>query len=224
MQFRHRLYSTVAIAVLSAAALMAPVHSARAQAAATAPAIDADDIGGVVRAPNGQAEAGVWVIAETTDLPTKFARIVVTDDSGRYVIPDLPVANYQVWVRGYGLVDSPKLRAKPGQQLNIASVAAPNDAAAAHYYPAIHWHRMMKIPGQYQFGSTARNSIPANLTQIDWLKQMKNIGCVGCHQLGQEATRTIPAQLGSFSSHREAWMRRVQSGQAAEFMVNPLAG
>ena len=37
-------------------------------------------------------EAGVWVIAETTDLPTKFARIVVTDDRGRYVIPDLPKA------------------------------------------------------------------------------------------------------------------------------------
>src|SRR5215831_12491226 len=143
MPFRHRLYSTVAIAVLSGAALMAPVHSARAQAAS--PAIDADDIGGVVRAPNGQAEAGVWVIAETTDLPTNFARIVVTDDQGRYVIPDLPAANYQVWVRGYGLVDSPKLRAKPGQQLNMASVPAPNEAAATHYYPAIYWFSMMRI-------------------------------------------------------------------------------
>ena len=60
-------------------------------------------------------EAGVWVIAETTDLPTRFTRSVVTDDQGRYVIPDLPTANYQVWVRGYGLVDSPKMRAKPGQ-------------------------------------------------------------------------------------------------------------
>ena len=76
------------------------------------------DIGGVVRGPGG-AEAGVWVIAETTELPTKFARIVVTDGEGRYVIPDLPPnVNYQVWVRGYGLVDSPKLRAKPGQILN----------------------------------------------------------------------------------------------------------
>ena len=74
--------------------------------AADAVAIDADDIGGVVTGPKGP-EAGVWVIAETTELPTKFARIVVTDDRGRYLMPDLPKANYDVWVRGYGLVDSP---------------------------------------------------------------------------------------------------------------------
>src|SRR5438034_11234068 len=63
--------------------------------------IDNDDIGGVVRSADG-AEAGVWVIAETTDLLTKYAKIAVTDDQGRYVIPDLPKANYSVWVRGYG--------------------------------------------------------------------------------------------------------------------------
>src|SRR6185436_2421063 len=104
-------------------------------------AIDNDDIGGVVTGPRGP-EAGVWVIAETTELPTKFARMVVTDDQGRYVIPDLPNANYQVWVRGYGLVDSPKLRGKPGQHLNLAAVPAPNETAAAHYYPAIYWYAM----------------------------------------------------------------------------------
>jgi len=68
-------------------------------------AIDTDDIGGIVTSSKGP-EAGVWVIAETTDLPTKFRKIAVTDDSGRYVIPDLPDAKYQVWVRGYGLIDS----------------------------------------------------------------------------------------------------------------------
>src|SRR5262245_64467406 len=83
-------------------------------------AIDQDDIGGVVRSSKGP-EAGVWVIAETTELPTKYAKMVVTDDQGRYVIPDLPRANYSVWVRGYGLVDSPKVRAKPGQQLNLTA-------------------------------------------------------------------------------------------------------
>src|SRR6478752_3311585 len=60
---------------------------------AQAIAIDSDDIGGVVSSAKGP-EAGVWVIAETTDLPTKFARMVVTDDQGRYLIPDLPTANY----------------------------------------------------------------------------------------------------------------------------------
>jgi hypothetical protein len=83
------------------------------------------------------AEAGVWVIAETTELPTHFARIVVTDDLGRYLIPDLPSADYSVWARGYGLIDSPKMRAKPGQHLDLAAAAAPTAAAAAHYYPAI---------------------------------------------------------------------------------------
>src|SRR5712692_5743953 len=71
------------------------------------------DLGGVVSSPNGP-EAGVWVIAETTDLPTKFVKIVVTDDLGRYLVPGLPKANYSVWVRGYGLVDSPKVKATPG--------------------------------------------------------------------------------------------------------------
>jgi hypothetical protein len=76
------------------------------------------------------------VIAETAELPTKFARIVVTDDQGRYLIPDLPAANYSVWVRGYGLVDSAKLTAKLGQLLDHTSVSAPNEAAAASSIPA----------------------------------------------------------------------------------------
>ena len=73
--------------------------------------IDNDDIGGVVTSAKGP-EAGVWVIAETNDLPTRFARMVVTDDGGRYVLPDLPKASYSIWVRGYGLVDSPKVKAR----------------------------------------------------------------------------------------------------------------
>src|SRR5688572_32589420 len=79
--------------------------------------IDNDDIGGVVTGPKGP-EAGVWVIAETTDLPTKFSMTVVTDDQGRYVLPDLPKANYSVWVRGYGLIDSRKVQSAPGKNLN----------------------------------------------------------------------------------------------------------
>src|SRR5262249_41966759 len=159
-------------------------------------AIDNDDIGGGVRAPRGQPEAGGGGVAGNTDLPTKFARIVVTDGEGRYVIPDLPAGDYQGWVRGDGLCEWGKLRATPGQALNVAFVPAPNEAEAAHYYPAIYWYSMMKIPGKDQFGANAKSGIPQDLTQIDWLKQMKNIGCIGCHQIGQEATRTIPAQFG----------------------------
>src|SRR6478672_4479830 len=94
------------------------------QAAAARVAIDADDVGGVVTSAKGP-EAGVWVIAETSDLPTKFVKIVVTDDRGRYVLPDLPKATYNVWVRGYGLVDSPKVQTAPGKTLNLTAVVAP---------------------------------------------------------------------------------------------------
>src|SRR6266478_3209553 len=92
--------------------------------------IDPDDIGGVVTSPKGP-EAGVWVIAETSDLPTHFSRVVVTDDQGRYVVPDLPNATYDVWVRGYGLVDSPKTKGTPGKTLNLTAVVAPDSRAAA---------------------------------------------------------------------------------------------
>ena len=90
----------------------------------------------------------MWVIAETTDLGTKMSKMVVTDDQGRYVIPDLPKAKYKVWVRGYGLVDSPKVDSEPGKQLNLTAVKAPNDKAAAEYYPAIYWYSMIKVPGR----------------------------------------------------------------------------
>jgi hypothetical protein len=216
MRLKTKLCLSVAAICVAAVLAAVPPSQLRAQ---TAVAIDADDIGGVVTGPNGP-EAGVWVIAETAELPTKYAKMVVTDDQGRYVIPDLPTADYSVWVRGYGLVDSPKLRAKPGQHLDIKAVPAPNEAEAAHYYPAIYWYSMMKIPGADQFGG--KTNIPDKLTQVDWLKQMKNIGCIGCHQIGQEATRTIPAAFGK--SGEEGWMRRVQSGQSGEQMTNQLAG
>src|SRR5438132_5317736 len=94
----------------------------RAQQGGASVAIDNDDIGGVVTGARGP-EAGVWVIAETTDLPTKFAKIVVTDDQGRYVVPDLPKAKYKVWVRGYGLVDSAKVDGEPGKLVNLTAQA-----------------------------------------------------------------------------------------------------
>jgi len=90
------------------------------------------DIGGVVASANG-LESGVWVIAETADLPTKFAKVVVTDDNGRYLIPDLPKANYNVWVRGYGLVDSPKIKTVPGKSVNLSAVVASTPVQAAEY-------------------------------------------------------------------------------------------
>jgi hypothetical protein len=180
-----------------------------------------NDISGVVKGSKGP-EAGVWVIAETSDLPTRFARIVVTDDEGRYLIPDLPKANYNVWVRGYGLVDSAKLRGVPGQTIDHAAVAAPDERSAAQYYPAIHWYSMMKIPEASEFGGSSK--IPKNIKREDWVSVMTNRGCVGCHQMGQASTRTLPAAFADIHPSEQAWIRRVQSGQTGQFMVTTLAG
>ena len=214
----HRIRALyLSATALTIAALLAAAPGRLPAQQAAGVAIDNDDLGGFVRSPRGP-EAGVWVIAETTELPTKYAKMVVTDDQGRYVIPDLPTANYSVWVRGYGLVDSPKVRAKPGQQLNLAAVPAPDERTAAHYYPAIYWYTMMKMPPAKDFSGTS--DIPKNITPEIWRQRMGNVDCIGCHQLGQESTRTIPAQLGQFKSGAEAWMRRIGSGQTGEFMMN----
>ncbi len=184
-------------------------------------AIDHDDIGGVVAGPRGP-EAGVWVIAETRDLGVRYIKSVVTDERGRYLVPDLPKASYSVWARGYGLVDSAKVAAVPGKIVNLTAKPAPDAAAAAHYYPAIYWYAMLKIPSASQFGGT--DGIPANVTQTRWLDLMKSNGCIGCHQLGQLSTRTIPAAFGTFKSSEEAWIRRVQAGQSGQQMLGQLKG
>jgi hypothetical protein len=187
--------------------------------------IDSDDIGGVVTGASGP-EAGAWVIAETTDLPTKYVKIVVTDDQGRYVLPDLPKASYAVWVRGYGLVDSPKVKSTPGKNLDLKAVAAPNEAAAAEYYPAIYWYSMLKIPDKSLFPGTGAkgNGMAEKLGhQGEWLDVVKTNGCMSCHQLGNKATRTMPKEFGDLKSSTDAWQRRILSGQAMTSMVNAAA-
>src|SRR5947207_1871593 len=123
--------------------------------------VGATELGGVVSGPGGP-EAGVWVIAETTDLPTKYAKIVVTDDQGRYLIPEMPKAKYKVWVRGYGLVDSGKVDAEPGKTLDLKAVPAPNEKAAAEYYPGMYWYAMINVPATSEFPGTGDkgNGIP----------------------------------------------------------------
>ena len=179
----------------------------------------------MVTGPAGP-EAGVWVIAETTDLPTKYAKIVVTDDQGRYMIPELPKARYKVWVRGYGLVDSAKVDGEPGRLINLTAVKAPNDAAAAEYYPAIYWYSMLKLPDKGLFPGTGpggNGMAPAARSLHQWLDSVKTNGCVGCHQMGGKATRTIPAAFGDMKSSFEAWARRIQSGQAMTSMTTQIA-
>jgi hypothetical protein len=188
--------------------------------------VDPDDIGGVVTGPNGP-EAGVWVIAETNDLPTKFIRIVVTDDQGRYLLPDLPGASYNVWVRGYGLVDSPKVQGTPGRSIDLTAARAPDPRAAAEYYPAGYWFSLLRVPEAGEFPGTGPegNGIPTTMrSQGQWLRVLKSGTCLACHQLGTKATREIPAALGHVESSVAAWERRLQSGQAGGQMINAMNG
>ena len=182
--------------------------------------IDADDIGGVVTSSKGP-EAGVWVIAETKDLPTGYRKIVVTDDQGRYVVPDLPKANYTIWVRGYGLVDSAKVQSEPGKMLDLTAVIAPSEKEAAKYYPGAYWYSLLHIPPKSDFPGTGANGngISERIKdQGEWIETMKTDGCESCHQLGDKATREITPSLGAFDTSAAAWDRRIQSAQVGSMM------
>ncbi len=186
--------------------------------------IGSTDFGGQVTSSHGP-EAGVWVIAETNSLPTKFVKIAVTDDAGQYLLPDLPGAEYHVFVRGYGLVDSPKVAASRGRRLDLTAVVAPSLAAAAEYYPAVYWYSMLRVPGAGEFPGTGPkgNGMPESLkSQEQWLDIVKTDGCYTCHQLGDKATRTIPKELGTFATSAAAWERRIQSGQATAQMAGAI--
>jgi hypothetical protein len=186
--------------------------------------IDNDDIGGVVTSVKGP-EAGVWVIAETTDFPTRFAKMVVTDDHGRFVLPDLPKANYSLWVRGYGLADSRKVRATPGKIVNLKAVVAPTAAAAAEYYPSIYWFSMLKIPDKSEFpgtGPQGNGIATSSHTQYEWLNNIKSNGCHGCHQIGNKATRVVSKEWGQSAPSVGIWMRRMLVGQGDESMMSQI--
>lgn len=179
------------------------------------------EIAGVVESSKGP-EAGVWVIAESSDLGTKFRKIVVTNERGQYLLPDLPVADYKVWVRGYGLVDSDPVDAKPGKTLSLTAKVAPTARAAAEYYPASYWVSLLNVPPKSAFPMTVAASPSQVLeTQADWLYVVK--GCWGCHQMGTKATREIPASLGAFASSVQAWGRFISSGQLGQHMNGMLS-
>jgi hypothetical protein len=196
------------------AAEQSPVRTATVQGSNID--IDDNDIAGIVTSRNGP-EAGVWVIAETDAFQTRFTRIVTTDDEGRYLIPDLPDADYTLWVRGYGLTDSNKVYAEPGSHVDLTVVPAPDRATAAEVYPAAYWYAMMHTPDENEI-----SFLEGGLHK--YLSIMKNSDCLGCHQLGNKATRTFPAMFAEmdFESSQAAWTRRISSGQAGARMMRPI--
>ena len=212
MSKRFRLMSTLGMVALFVAGLAVVGGSA----------VAADgDIAGVVTSENGP-EAGVWVIAETHDFDTSFRKIVVTDDTGRFLVPDLPAAAYQVWVRGYGLYDSERTPAQPGDDLDLTSTVASDPKEAAQIYPANYWLSLLEVPPASDFPGTGPrgNGIGTAMhTQADWVDRMKD-GCQLCHQLGNMATRELPMlDLANFDSTADAWDHRIQAGPAGPAMA-----
>jgi hypothetical protein len=217
------------IAATSAALVVATVVTgvAARQGGSTSVDIDSDDIGGVVTSQKGP-EAGVWVVALTRDLPTKYIKIVVTDDRGRYVLPDLPKGSYEIWVRGYGLVDSPHVQSTPGSRLNLQAVVAPTAKAAAEYYPANYWYALLEPPPKSDFPGTGRtgNGIPEGIkTQGAWLGNIKMTNaCTQCHQMGTKATRELsPGLREKFPNSVDAWSYRLEIGISGAFMNSTMA-
>lgn len=189
--FRQAVGRTLAALMLAALA-----DPAAAQAPRKA-AIDADDIAGRVTSERGP-EAGVWVIAETTDLPTEMTRIVVTGDDGRFVVPDLPKAKYKLWVRGYGLRDSKAVDAALGQDVALSVPVAKNASEAAEIYPATYWFSLIRPPAADQFPGTGAlpkgNGIgTAMVNQQEWMATLKE-ECVNCHLIGDPWTRNLPGE------------------------------
>jgi len=150
------------------------------------------ELGGVVMGSEGP-EAGVWVVAETSDLGTGFQKIVVTNDDGRFLVPDLPEANYDVWVRGYGLVDSPPQPAQPGEDITISVHDAASPQEAAKIYPANYWYSLLSLPPESEFPGTGPdgNGMSQGMrTQAHW-RSMLHDGCELCHQMGNPPTREL---------------------------------
>ena len=180
---------------------------------ATLPAAGDDGvIRGIVRSDAGP-EAGVWVIAATSDLETVFRKIVVTGDDGRFLVPDLPDAEYEVWSRGYGLIDSTPVAARPGDDVELAPAVAADPRDAAAIYPANYWYALLEVPDAGEFPGTGPrgNGISRQMrNQAEWVDRLKD-GCQLCHQMGNLATREVP-NLDDYDSTLHAWEQRVLIG------------
>ena len=205
--------------IMCCSAAVGLVAFAATLVAIQSPDVDGD-ITGVVNSVSGP-EAGVWVIAETDDLDTQFRKIVVTNDDGRFALPDLPAADYEVWVRGYGLLDSEPVTGTPGESLNLEVGQAATPQEAAQVYPANYWYSLLEPPAENEFPGTGSsgNGISESLqSQAAWVDLTKQ-GCQLCHQMGNRFTYDT-SHLTQFDSTAEAWDHRITFGQRGSQMSN----
>ena len=220
MRLVHNRHFALSLLALILAAGVAWVSGDVARAAE-----GADSITGVVQGQDGP-EAGVWVIAETDDLETGFVKIVVTNDEGKFAVPELPDATYKIWVRGYGLTDSAAVEATPGADVTLEAVYPASPQEAAEIYPASYWFSLIEPPPPSEFpgtGPRGNGLSPRMTSQEAFVNQMKQ-GCQLCHQIGNKITREITHIQDRFDSTHEAWDNRVNFGQVGGWMGSILAG
>jgi len=203
--------------VLRCAGLVCAVAALAAYPAGAQTSNPTGYITGTVQGEKGP-EAGVWVIAETKDLPTNFIKIVVTNDQGRFMVPELPAANYKVWVRGYGLVDSTPIEMKPSNNaITLKATTAKTPQEAAKVYPADYWLSLLEVPSKSLFPGTGPkgNGIGTQMTdQNHWVYELKS-GCNFCHQLGNAETRDLTHVFSAkpdLKTSVDAWEWRLGTG------------
>jgi hypothetical protein len=186
-----------------------------------------DFLAGEVHSAAGQAEAGVWVIAETDALPTPYRKIVVTDDAGRFVLPQLPAAAYRVWVRGYGLVDSTPVSGTPGTPLNLTVRTAANAGEAAAIYPANYWLSLFEPPtdaalaGADAAGDNTSKQDDPFKSRAGWIGQLK-LNCILCHQVGSAVTRKPDAESFDHGFLKAAAMNYFADAMGRERLLGAL--
>lgn len=179
------------------------------------------DIDGTVTVVGG-SPAGLWVIAETTDTPSTFRKIVVTADDGRFVIPDLPgEVQFSVWVRGYGVEDSHAFSAEVEHLVDFELPLSPTPQASAAVYPANYWLSLLEIPLSAEFPGTGENGLGRQMeTQGDFVDGVKD-RCQLCHQMGNQFTRVFP-EGANYPTTRIGWDSRVRLGEQMNNQMNAM--
>ena len=215
---------TVGVICLIAKFAVFPSNAQQKGAAAAGPQ---GYITGTVQSDKGP-EAGVWVIAETKETSTGLIKIVVTDDRGRFMLPELPTASYKVWSRGYGILDTAPLEMKPSATaITIKAATAKTPQEAAKVYPGNYWLSLMEPPAKSMFPGTGKdgNGVgPTMLTQDHWINTIKS-NCNFCHQLGNALTRDLDHVMKAHPESKtaaEAWDWRLGTGVRGNSMYAAL--
>ena len=147
------------------------------------------------------------------------SRIVVTDDRGRYLVPDLPKATYDVWVRGYGLVDSPHVRTGVGRHAQPDRGGGAGCACRRSVLSGGLLVLAAARPGEARVPRDRRQRHRAGHEEPGRLAQKLEVGRVlGVSRAGDEGHARDPGRVRTMPS-TDAWQRRILSGQAGANMM-----